>query len=281
MKKYHYIDDQGTISDALPLTALQKIGLPPATKVLIEGGKQWITLADAVAGGSVVVHPPPPPVAAPAVAAKPPPSLQDMVAAPFKRGWADLNRPMVDVMLNRPESNLPSVKPAKQGLKGVLKGCLILVVGFPIFIGALIYLADRGVGGAKVSDAGAKASGGAVTSGVASPENSEWVKAENLPSGFDKIEVHITDSTVLAYLIISSKVVNHTGKIGAKTQESPTKLRMFVRMKADIDGVVVNSGLPVTLTFNQLANGQDSTLDYFIGGSSATESVLIKGIKRK
>ncbi len=44
MNRYHYIDDQGNISDALPLAALHKIGLPPATKVLLEGGNQWTTL---------------------------------------------------------------------------------------------------------------------------------------------------------------------------------------------------------------------------------------------
>ncbi|NBQ70110.1 MAG: hypothetical protein EBU46_15280, partial [Nitrosomonadaceae bacterium] len=119
MKKYHYLDDRGDISDALPLAALQKIGLPPTTKVLIEGGQQWITLAEAMAGGSVVVPLPPPPVAASENPAKPPPPLS--------------------------------------GLKKVFKGCLILVIGFPIFIGILMYLADRGVGGAKVSNAGAEA----------------------------------------------------------------------------------------------------------------------------
>jgi hypothetical protein len=61
MKKYHYIDDQGNVIDPLPLAALQKIGLPPATKVLIEGGKQWITLAEATAGDSTVTPPPPAP----------------------------------------------------------------------------------------------------------------------------------------------------------------------------------------------------------------------------
>jgi hypothetical protein len=40
MNLYHYIDDQGNIRDALPLAALHKIGLPPATKVLLEGTKQ-------------------------------------------------------------------------------------------------------------------------------------------------------------------------------------------------------------------------------------------------
>jgi hypothetical protein len=61
MKKYHYIDDQGNVIDPLPVAALQKIGLPPATKVLIEGGKQWITLAEATTGDPAVAPPSPAP----------------------------------------------------------------------------------------------------------------------------------------------------------------------------------------------------------------------------
>ena len=129
MKKYHYIDDQGNVSDALPLAALQKIGLPPTTKVLIEGGKQWINLAEAMAGGPAVAPAPPlPPPPPPSVAAP------GMTATIFNRVLADLNRPVIDGLLNRPEADPSSVKPAKlaksdnslKGLKGVLKGCLFL-----------------------------------------------------------------------------------------------------------------------------------------------------------
>jgi len=99
MNRYHYIDDQGNISDALPLAALHKIGLPPATKVLLEGGKQWTTLEQVSQGGPVVlpvtppVAPTPPPSAAPAatavpplVAASPPPAKKGIPKI-GKRGW--------------------------------------------------------------------------------------------------------------------------------------------------------------------------------------------------
>ena len=79
---YHYIDDQGNVSDALPLAALQKIGLPPATKVLLEGSKQWTTLGQVSQGGAIVfpVTPPqvapisPPPTSPPPFATPPTPA---------------------------------------------------------------------------------------------------------------------------------------------------------------------------------------------------------------
>jgi len=74
MNKYHYIDDQGNISDALPLAALQKIGLPPTTKVLLEGSKQWTTLGQASQGGAILF--PAPPVA------DVPPSSPPPISAP-------------------------------------------------------------------------------------------------------------------------------------------------------------------------------------------------------
>lgn len=80
MNRYHYIDDQGNISDVLPLEALRKIDLPPTTKVLPEGGKQWISLAEVSQGGPVVF--PAPPLPPPTAATPPPPANQSPVAAP-------------------------------------------------------------------------------------------------------------------------------------------------------------------------------------------------------
>lgn len=57
MNRYHYIDEQGEISDPLPLAALQKIGLSPSTHVLLEGAKKWVTLGEVSKSGST-----PPPV---------------------------------------------------------------------------------------------------------------------------------------------------------------------------------------------------------------------------
>jgi hypothetical protein len=117
--------------------------------------------------------------------------------------------------------------------------------------------------------------------GAESKATTKWVKAENLPDGFDTIEVHISGSTVVASMSIGSKRVWHGGTISSRKQASPTELNMLVRMKVEVDGVVVNSGLPVMLTLNKFENEQDDTLDYFIEGSSAAESVLISGLKKK
>ncbi|MSU61258.1 MAG: hypothetical protein EXS31_02495 [Pedosphaera sp.] len=57
MDRYCYIDDQGNISDALPIEALRKITLPPQTKVLPEGGRKWITFTEALEGQSAIVIP--------------------------------------------------------------------------------------------------------------------------------------------------------------------------------------------------------------------------------
>ncbi len=155
MNKYHYIDDQGNISDALPLAALQKIGLPPATKVLIEGGKQWITLAEAMAGGSVISPPPPPPpVAAPAIAAKPA-FLADVLGNPLKgaladlkQASADLSRSVEDGLPSQPTIDSSSAKPSGQtttgsSVKGCMKGCLGVGILAVLIAICSIFLAIR------------------------------------------------------------------------------------------------------------------------------------------
>lgn len=173
MKKYHYIDGQGNISDALPLAALQKIELPPATKVLIEGGKQWITLAEATAGGPAVAPPPPPPprVAVPSIPAKSRSPLQfleesfkravtdskqaqDKMAESFDRAMADSSHPEGHPTSQKPANLAPSHNSlqadkggsgneSKQGCKRAFGGCLVTVVVIFIAICGLLYWAAR------------------------------------------------------------------------------------------------------------------------------------------
>jgi hypothetical protein len=59
MNRYHYIDEQGNISDPLPLAALHKIGLPPSTHVLLEGAKNWTSLGQVSDQGAVILPAPP------------------------------------------------------------------------------------------------------------------------------------------------------------------------------------------------------------------------------
>jgi TM2 domain-containing membrane protein YozV len=91
MNQYHYIDDLGNISDALPLEALHKINLPPATKVLLEGSNKWITLGDVSQGGPVVF--PVPPLARPSPPTPPPPTSQSVGATAAEPDISTVPRP--------------------------------------------------------------------------------------------------------------------------------------------------------------------------------------------
>ncbi len=115
MTRYHYIDDQGNISDALPLAALHKIGLPPATKVLVEGGKQWTTLEQVSQGGSIVLPPPPLPTAS--QSQQPP---QPGLVAPPKQ----------------PDQKAGTGEKPQSNTKGCL-GCLGIIVVVLAIIGAI------------------------------------------------------------------------------------------------------------------------------------------------
>ncbi len=115
MRRYHYIDDQGNISDALPLAALHKIGLPPATKVLLEGGKQWTTLAQVSQGGSIVL--PPPPLPTTCQSQQPP---QPNLVTPSKQ----------------PDQKTGTGEKPQSNAKGCL-GCLGIIVVVLIIIGAI------------------------------------------------------------------------------------------------------------------------------------------------
>ncbi|MSU61260.1 MAG: hypothetical protein EXS31_02505 [Pedosphaera sp.] len=59
MNRYHYIDEEGNISDPLPLAALQQIRLHPSTKVMLEGTNTWTTLGQVSQKGPVVFPAPP------------------------------------------------------------------------------------------------------------------------------------------------------------------------------------------------------------------------------
>jgi hypothetical protein len=55
MSRYYYMENQGNIRGTLVLPALHKIGLPPATKILLEAAKKHATLRQASQGEPAVL----------------------------------------------------------------------------------------------------------------------------------------------------------------------------------------------------------------------------------